>query len=233
MKKLVGITCAHQFKDGMATRNYVNKTYIVAIASAGALAVLLPVGDPADASAYLDRVDGLLLPGGIDVDPKFYGQQNHPNLGDRDESQDKFEIAIVRGAWNRRMPIMAICRGIQLLNVALGGTLIQDIPAQAPSELVHRQNAPRPEATHEMLVDPSSRLFELSGDRMAVNSFHHQSIDLVAPPLRVVARARDGIVEAVESDEHPLLIALQCHPEEMAVCDPVSQALFRRFVSWL
>ena len=233
MKKLVGITCAHIFKDGKVHRDYVNVTYSAAIATAGALAILLPVGDPADAAAYIDRVDGLLLPGGIDVVPKLYGQQNHPDLGETDEAQDLFEIAIAREAWNRRMPIMAICRGIQLLNVALGGTLIQDIPAQSPSELIHRQTAPRPETTHEMLVDSDSALFGVTGGRMAVNSFHHQSLDRIASPLRVVARAPDSIVEAVESDEHPLLIAVQCHPEEMAVCDPVSQSLFRRFVSWL
>ncbi len=233
MKKLVGITCAHLFKDGAAHRNYVNKAYCAAVAAAGALSVLLPVGDPADAPAYLDRVDGLLLPGGIDVVPTLFGQEHHPNLGDTDEAQDRFEIAIAREAWNRRMPIMAICRGIQLLNVALGGTLIQDIPALSPSDLVHRQTAARPEPSHEIHVDEASALFGLTGSRFAVNSFHHQSLDQIAEPLRVVARAPDGIVEAVESDEHPLLIALQCHPEEMAVSDPVSQALFRRFVSWL
>ena len=233
MKKIVGLTCGRAFKDGAAHRDYVNVTYSRALAAAGALAVLLPVGDPADAANYLDRVDGLLLPGGIDVEPHRYGQEPHPDLGEVDGGQDAFEIAIAQEAWRRRMPIFAICRGIQLLNVALGGTLIQDLPAQAPSSIAHRQTAARPETTHEIVVERDSVLFGITGERMAVNTFHHQSIDVPAPDLRVVARSADGVVEAVESAAHPRVIAVQCHPEELAVCDPVSQALFKQFVAWL
>ena len=233
MKKIVGLTCGRIFKDGVARRDYVNVTYSRALAAAGGLPVLLPVGDPENASDYLDRMDGLMLPGGIDVEPRRYGQEAHPDLGEVDAGQDAFEIAIALEAWRRRMPIFAICRGIQLLNVALGGTLIQDIPAQSPSAIAHWQTAPRPEATHEILVDGDSVLYGLTGSRMAVNTFHHQSVDVPAPDIRVVARSADGIVEAVESPVHPYLIALQCHPEELAVCDPVSQSLFRQFVAWL
>src|SRR5579872_2843009 len=133
MKKIVGLTCGRSFKEGHPQRNYVNVSYARALADAGALGVLLPVGDPADVGAYLDRIDGLLLPGGGDLAPHRFGQQPHPMLGDVDEEQDAFEIAVAREVFARRMPVLAICRGIQLLNVALGGTLIQDIPAQAPS----------------------------------------------------------------------------------------------------
>jgi len=233
MKKIVGITCGRLFKDGAPHRNYVNVSYSEAVAAAGALSLLLPVGDPADADAYLDRIDGLLLPGGIDVEPRHFGQEPHPKLGETDDGQDCFEIAIAREAWRRRMPIFAICRGIQLLNVALGGTLIQDLPSEAPSQIDHRQTAARPETTHEMHIDPASRLFRITGERMAVNSFHHQAVGTPAPELRVVGRSPDGVVEAVESNSHPRLIAVQCHPEETAVCDPVSQALFRQFIEWL
>lgn len=233
MKKIVGLTCGRIFKDGVPQRDYVNVTYSRALAAASALAVLFPVGDPGDAAAYLDRVDGLLLPGGIDVEPHRYGQEPHPDLGEVDGGQDAFEIAIAREAWRRRMPIFAICRGIQLLNVALGGTLIQDIPAQSLSNIAHRQTAPRPETTHEIVIDEGSILHGIVGGRMSVNTFHHQAIDVPAPELSVVARSPDGIVEAVESNVHPRVIAVQCHPEEMAVCDPVSQKLFHQFVSWL
>jgi putative glutamine amidotransferase len=233
MKKLVGMTCGRTFKDRLPHREGVNTAYVQAIAAAGALAVLLPVGDPADAAALLDRVDGLLLPGGVDVEPNRYGQEPHPMLGETDGGQDAFEIAIAREAWRRRMPIFTICRGIQLLNVALGGTLVQDLPAQAPSSIQHRQTAPRPDSTHEIQVERDSVLFGLTGERMAVNTFHHQAIGELAPGLRVVARAPDGVVEAVESDAHPRIIAVQCHPEEMAACDPKSQALFRQFAAWL
>ena len=139
MKKIVaGLTCGRIFKEGAAQRDFVNVSYTRAITAAGALAILLPVGDPACAADYLDRVDGLLLPGGVDVDPDHYGQEPHPNLGEVDGEQDAFEIAVAREAWRRRLPIFAICRGIQLLNVALGGTLIQDLPAQAPSAITGR-----------------------------------------------------------------------------------------------
>jgi putative glutamine amidotransferase len=213
MKKLVGMTCGREFKDGAPRRQYVHCSYVRAVAEAGAPAILLP--------------------GGIDVEPHRYGRKPHPKLGECDGSQDAFEIAIAREAWRRRMPIFAICRGIQLLNVALGGTLIQDLPSEAPSGIAHRQEAGRSEATHDIRVDRGSRLFRLTGERMAVNSFHHQAVDGVAPDLRVVARAPDGVVEAVESEAHPRLIAVQCHPEEMAGCDPVSRSLFRQFVEWL
>jgi putative glutamine amidotransferase len=233
MKKIVGITCGRKFKDGVPHRNYVNSAYCLAVAAAGALSVLLPVGDAADATAYLDRIDGLLLPGGIDVEPIHYGHERHAELGETDDGHDRFEIAVAREAYRRRLPILAICRGIQLLNVALGGTLIQDLPSEAPSNIDHRQTAARPEATHEILVDCESRLYSLTGERMAVNSFHHQSVGAVAPGLRVVGRSADGVVEALESDAHPHLLAVQCHPEEMALCDPISLALFQQFVAWL
>src|SRR5207248_623774 len=105
--------------------------------------------------------------------------------------------------------------------------------AQAPSAIAHRQTAPRPEPTHDILVEEDSVLHAIVGGRMAVNTFHHQAVELPAPMLRVVARSADGTVEAVESSEHPRIIAVQCHPEEMAVCDPASQAMFRQFVAWL
>ncbi len=233
MKKIVGITCGRTFKDGSPHREYQNTAYCVAVAAAGALAVLLPVSDPAAANDYLDRIDGLLLPGGIDVNPHHYGRARHPQLGETDEGQDLFEIAIAREAWRRRMPILAICRGIQLLNVALGGTLIQDLPSDCPSELVHRQTAERPVSTHEVIVDCESRLFRLTGQTMSVNSFHHQAVDTPGSELRVAARSADGVIEALESDVHPRVIAVQCHPEETAIHDAKSQALFRQFVAWL
>jgi len=201
---------------------------------AGAIPILFPIGPPENVASYLDLIFGLLLPGGGDVHPDQYGQSPHPELGEPDSEQDAFEIAIAREAWRRKIPIFAICRGIQLLNVALGGTLIQDIPSRALlSSIVHKQSAPRPETTHDMEVEESSLLYRLVGSRMAVNSFHHQAIDELAAPLHAVGRAPDGIIEAVESGDHPLLIAVQCHPEEMAVCDPKAQALFRQFASWL
>src|SRR5689334_15905573 len=108
MKKIVGLTCGRIFKDGVPKRDCGSVTYSRALAEAGALAVLLPVGDPADAASYLDRVDGLLMPGGIDVEPHRYGQEPHPMLGDVDAGQDAFEIAVAQEAWKRRMPIFAI-----------------------------------------------------------------------------------------------------------------------------
>ena len=233
MKKLVGITCGHIFKDGSAHRNAVNTTYSRAIASAGALAVLLPVGDPADAAAYLDRVDGLLLPGGIDVEPKLFGQENHPNLGETDEAQDLFEIAMAQEAWKRRMPMMAICRGIQLLNVALGGTLIQDISSQVPGAIKHEQGVPRDRASHKVVLAEGGRLRDIAGSNEAiVNSHHHQAVENIGSNLQVVARASDGLIEALE-DPRPdrFTVAVQWHPELGWKDDRFSEKLFQTFVA--
>lgn len=231
--KIVGITCDRSESAGMQTRQYLNEPYIQAVRSAGALPLLIPSIAPEDAARYLDLIDGLLLTGGGDVDPRCYGAYPHPALGEIDATRDQFELALVKAAWERRLPMMAICRGIQVLNVALGGTLYQDLPSEKPSGISHRQQEARPETTHGMHIEPGSRLYSLVGAEMRVNSFHHQALDTVAPELVVSAYAPDGVIEAVESRSRPNVLAVQCHPEETQIHDQNAQKLFREFVSWL
>ena len=194
----------------------VNQAYTRAIERCGLIPFVIPPLPATAAAAALDAVDGLVLTGGEDVDPARYGQPPHPTVevhGDRDDS----ELALCEGAQARRLPTLAICRGIQVLNVALGGSLIQDIPSQCAQAVGHDPGGDRDARVHEVRADRASRLAQaLGADRVTVNSFHHQALDRVAQALRVVARAPDGIVEGVEAaDPGWWMVAVQWHPEEL------------------
>jgi len=211
-----------------ALRVRVNAAYVIAIRGAGLLPLALPVLDPADAEAALDGVAGLVLTGGEDVNPERYGSAPHPELGDTNDGRDAFEIALVEAARARALPTLAICRGIQILNVALGGTLVQDIPSGWNEPIVHDGEWARTARVHEVQVTPGSRLARALGTECpVVNSMHHQAIRAVAPSLATVARAPDGIVEGVEwpSDEW-WMVGVQWHPEELTTSpEPWDRAL--------
>jgi putative glutamine amidotransferase len=201
-----------------ALRVRVNAAYTRAVERAGAIPfVVPPLGDPAALGPLLDRVDGLVLTGGEDVDPARYGTQPHPALGVLNADRDATELALVAEARSRRLPTLAICRGIQLLNVALGGTLVQDIPSERPSAIEHDSAQARDARVHEVSVEPGSRLAAALGDTcVRANSFHHQALDRVADGLRVTARASDGLIEGVEwSGEEWWALGVQWHPEEL------------------
>ncbi|MEO7458142.1 MAG: gamma-glutamyl-gamma-aminobutyrate hydrolase family protein [Gemmatimonadaceae bacterium] len=194
-----------------------NASYTDAVRSAGLRPYILPVLDPADADAMLEGMDGLLLTGGEDIDPAHFGAERHPRLGDVHAPRDAFEIALVRAAQRRRLPTLAICRGIQVANVALGGTLIQDIPSERPGAAAHDGDWPRSARVHEVSVTHGSMLAgALGAETLTVNSFHHQALDRVADGLTVVARAPDGIIEGAEwRRDDWWLVAAQWHPEEL------------------
>lgn len=207
----------------------VGERYARRIQEAGAVpTVLLPPESPEDAEALaasaVERMDGLLLAGGYDVDPAYYGESPAPGLGTVEPLRDAFEIALVRAFRRAGRPILGICRGAQVLNVALGGTLYQDIPG-------HNQSEPRPQATHPVFLAAESRLFRILGGvrELAVNSFHHQAVRTLAPGLVAVAHAPDGTIEAVEAREGAFLLGVQWHPEWLE--DEASRAIFRAFVS--
>ncbi len=204
--------------------------YVKAVWEAGGLALVLPVV-PEEASASLvELVDGLLLTGGGDVDPALYGHERTELLKDVDPRRDVIESALVRESIDRHRPLLAVCRGVQMLNVALGGSLIPDLPSAGWAS--HNQDAPSADPHHAVSIDPDSRIARALGrTSVAVNSFHHQAVRTEAPSLKVVARAPDGLVEAVEFvDSSRWVVGVQWHPEMMVPNHPAQSELFRALV---
>ncbi len=222
----MGRNTAHLHHGAPTPNACVEQAYLDAVLRAGGAPLGLAAGVAGAAlDAALDAVHGVLLTGGGDVCPDFYGATAHPAAGGHLAARDATEIALARAALARGVPLLGVCRGIQLLNVALGGTLVQDIPTEWPSALPHRDPDPAGEARHVIDITPDSLLARVIGaTALEVNSYHHQAIRDLAPGLVITARARDGVVEAVERPGAPLL-AVQFHPEE-APDDPACRALF-------
>jgi putative glutamine amidotransferase len=165
-------------------------------------------------SEALDALDGLVLTGGPDVDPARYGEAAHPNVKPAEPARDAFELELAARAVERDLPTLAICRGMQVLNVAAGGTLMQDIPSALPSAAPHAVNDPKNAIAHPVKIAPGSRVAELLGlTQVDVNSRHHQAVNRPAPGLVVTATAPDGIVEAVEKPDARFCVAVEWHPE--------------------
>lgn len=224
---LITATTRRESPDDPA-RVRLNGAYVDAVARAGGIGIVAPPQPVSAAEALLERVDGLLLTGGEDVHPALYGAAAHRALGRVTAERDAWELELVRVARRRRIPTLAICRGIQVLNVALGGTLIQDIPEERPSDLRHEQAAGRSDRTHRIRVEPGSRLATLFGAGAEVNSMHHQAVDRVASGLQVTALAPDGIIEGVEATDGWWAVAVQWHPEEL---DGADSRLFAALVA--
>jgi putative glutamine amidotransferase len=189
--------------------------YIAAVERFGASAVLLsPAHEPASVLRLLDLADGLVLTGGEDVDPTRYGEEMHPLCERPNPERDAMEFAALEHALRREMPVLAICRGMQLLNVARGGTLYQDLASERPGSILHEQTQPVYERAHDARVQPGTRFHAITGrEELRINSFHHQGVDRLAPPLQASVWAEDGLIEAVEDREHPWVIGVQWHPE--------------------
>lgn len=227
---LIGITTAIHTNEGK--RYY--RAYapiITAVEKGGGLPVMLPSElAPGTLRQLYDRVDGVLLPGGGDVDPSRYGEGKHPETGHIDLARDEAEINVARWAVEENRPIFCICRGHQVLNVALGGTLIQDIPSQVETSEDHYFDKPRTELIHDVQIEADSRLIQIMGQSpIGVNSIHHQAIGKIAAPLRVTAQSPNGVIEAVEIPGHHFALAVQWHPEDLTD-DEVMLRLFQAFV---
>ena len=210
--------------------------YVAGVAEAGGAPVVLPpVGGRRMAEAVIEGLDGLLLSGGSDLDPRHYGEEPSPELGPTIPERDAFEVALLEAALGRGIPVFGICRGLQVLNVVLGGTLYQDLPSQFGGDVLkHRQATPKWQATHEVEVRVGSYLAGLVGGRVAkVNSYHHQGIKDLAGGLVVSARSSDGVVEAVEGTNlsNHWLLGVQWHAEAMRGADRQQRALFEAHVS--
>lgn len=207
-----------------------DQAYVAAAAEAGLLPVLLPPLPPDRAPQVLQRLDGLILSGGEDVDPALYGAEPHPGLRTTNRTRDEWEIALVRTAQRTGLPLLAICRGVQVLNVALGGTLVQDIPSEIPDALEHDRH--RDYRAHPIAIEPGSRLAEIVGCAMEVNTSHHQSTASLGEGLRVVARAPDGIVEALEWTGDWWAVGVQWHPETLQhTAESWDRDIFRAFAA--
>lgn len=184
--------------------------------------------DPMDASG-LEGCSGLLLPGGGDIDPELYGQQRHPRTHNVSHRRDRFELTLLEAALDRDLPVLAICHGMQLLNIALGGTLEQHL-ADDETRLDHDRDRPRAEPVHDITVEPNTILATAVGTKAAVNSHHHQGLGIVSDKLRKTAWATDGVLEAVEVPGSTWVVGVQWHPEAMADTDNKQKAIFGRFV---
>jgi len=229
---LIGIT-AGRSKNESLTVISVTEAYVQSVLRAGGLPVVLPVGlSTADVQALRSQLDGVLLTGGADIDPDRFGGVHHPSVYDVDVQRDDMEIELVQLAARSDWPFMGICRGIQVVNVALGGTLYTDIAAQCPGALRHDwyPDIPRGYLAHEVTLDAESRLAGILGTTQTpVNSLHHQAVERPGPDLRVVAHAPDQTIEAVELPGHRFGFGVQWHPEWLQD-DPAMRALFRAFV---
>jgi putative glutamine amidotransferase len=230
---LIGITTSVTV-DKTPDRAYVNGAYIRAVQAAGGIPVLLtPHFTPEVQAALWRRLDGLVLTGGGDIEPARFGEAGHPTVDDVSPARDDLELGLTRRAVAEDVPLFAICRGIQVLNVALGGTLVQDIPSEWPNALAHAQSAPRHEPTHAVkIMGEGTHLARVLGAlEVEVNSLHHQAIKQLGDGLREVAWAPDGIVEGVEMPgDDRFVLGVQWHPEELVPHDPAARSLFDALV---
>jgi putative glutamine amidotransferase len=232
----IGIPC--QFNDEANTRHRVplisqNASYVQCVIDAGGLPLpISPTLTDAMLREVYESLDGLLLAGGVDVDPALYGEPPHARLGRQDPARDHIELELTRWALADRLPLFGICRGIQMLNVAAGGSLYQDIAEQVAGALEHPNGAaPRDAVTHTVRVTPGSRLHAILREaQVGVNSLHHQAVKQVAPGFTVSGESPDGVVEAMEGVDQPFCLAVQWHPEEMTTV-PSMRALFHAFVA--
>jgi putative glutamine amidotransferase len=210
--------------------------YVTALESAGLIPLIIPpLSSASAAAAIMDSVSGLVLTGGEDVDPARYGEKRHEKVRFVNAARDATEAALIIEAKARNTPVLAICRGIQILNVALGGSLVQDIPSQCNTSISHDEDAPRDKRSHQVSAESGSLIAKAVGtDRFTVNSFHHQSVKRVGDGMRITARSPDGVIEGLESTDDWWVLAVQWHPEEMNDSpEPWDRGLFKAFAQKL
>ncbi len=202
--------------------------YVNSILRSGGAPVLLPyLADQDVIAAALEVADGVLLPGGGDVVSLRYGEEPHPKEHYHNPARDEMEFEVVQLALEKGLPILGICRGVQVLNVALGGTLVQDVPSEVEGAVKHFSHGLAPVLLHNVDIEEGSLLAQILGaTSLAVNSWHHQAVRDLGRGLRVNCRSRDGVIEGVESDEGKPILGVQCHPEEVAAIYPQFQPLF-------
>ncbi len=235
MRPLIGIPCYAGTSEGTHRPVYcTNRVYSQAVEDAGGMAVLIPfVHDVTTLDALVDRLDGILFPGGKDIAPSCYGEQPHPLLGAVDPRQDEVELALAHWVIERDLPVLGICRGMQLLNVALGGSLYQDICAQVHNSFKHcHDDQPRGQITHNIQIKPGSQMEHvLRSGEVWTNSLHHQSVKQPGKGVIISGYAEDGIAELLEVPDHSFMVAVQGHPEEIYTRETIWSRVFAAFIS--
>lgn len=227
-KPIIGISANQRLNIALDNLpwSYAPTGFVQAVTDAGGLPLLLPIGDESAAKVYVSMVDKIILIGGQNVDPKYYQEEKAAFDDDFSPERDHFELAIIKEAIAQKKPILGVCRGTQLMNVALGGSLNQNIPS-------HWQDAPSDFLSHEMIVDEDSILYPIYGKKTVINSFHHQSLKKVDDDLKVIARdPRDGTIEAVVSTNKAIpFLGVQWHPELLQGVRKEDLQLFDLFVN--
>ncbi len=228
MKPIIGIGSDVLLVDGERDRAFVYVTYVDALRRAGAVPVLIPP-QPENAAEIVEGLDGILLAGGEDCDPLVYGETPLPSIEPMDPRRQVNDLTLARVARERGIPTLGICLGLQVMNVASGGTLVQDIGSQLETEICHA-SIPEDRARHDVMIERGTRLSGiLPAVELNVNSSHHQAIKGVAEGLRVTAQAPDGVIEGLEDPRHPFYIGVQWHPEDMSG-EGSAVSLFAAFV---
>lgn len=229
-RPLIGVTCGIDYEKEFS---YVKQGYYKALQKAGAVAVLVPADEFKLEGDIIGRLDAILFSGGPDIDPVYFCEESYTFNGDISPDRDKQEIALAKLAFEAGKPILGICRGIQVLNTAMGGTIYQDICSQVKGVklLKHQQQAPRWYPSHSIQIEKDSRMFDCFGSETArVNSFHHQSVKDVANGFKVTASSSDGLVEAIEYIGEQFAVGVQWHPETMWEKDIKYLEIFKAFV---
>ena len=228
-RKIIGLSANINKDDPIA--EYANVSYVQSIIKAGGTPIILPVSDDEGIiEDYIALCDAFIFTGGKDIDPKFYNAEPQKGLGETSTILDEYQLALLYKALNSKKPLLGICRGFQLLNVALGGTLIQDLD-RLDYTLKHTQDTDPTDTSHKVIIEKKTKLSQLFEDEIYVNSYHHQAIDKLGDGLIVAARAKDGIIEAIELSDHPFCLAVQWHPEKMLEKDDEMLVLFKRLIS--
>jgi putative glutamine amidotransferase len=235
MRPLIGIPCHIGLRaETERPIYYNNRSYIHAVESAGGMPILLPfLHDLNELSTLHPHLDGLLISGGVDVDAQWYDEEPCPLLGSTMPHLDEMELRLARWAYHNHVPTLGICRGMQLMNVMLGGSLYQDLATQYPNSLRHANwDLPRNTLIHAVKIKPGSQMEEILGvSEVMVNSLHHQGLHVLGDGVVVSGEASDGVAELLEVPGHPFFLAAQCHPEELYETQPVWLRLFEAFVA--
>lgn len=236
MKPIIGITSNVSYVSEQPETDidtiYSPAEYADAITKAGGLPVTIPFQKYAEAKDYINQIDGLILTGGADISPHLYSEDPHLKLGATDTARDEWEIALLEEAYQKKIPVLGICRGLQLMNVYSGGNLYQDLPSQKENVIQHIQKTNFHETAHQIQLKKDSFLEELYGEQLFVNTYHHQAIKELADDLEAIAWANDQVIEAVAfKNSNQKAFGVQWHPELLAQDYGSGQLLFNYFIN--